>query len=154
MSRVIILATTTLVGWMLIMLSQGDASNPVSFSIYAMGSFLAFGAVGLFCLSARPLRSGRFGPETILFALLLVSNLLMLVTIRAGVVNVQVLDFLRFLPGFFYFSLLSLTAHTLSRLTPSGFAMLWKIGQLILFPFFAASLERDRIQVSAGRLGI
>ena len=154
MNRVTALAATSLAGFILMMLSQGDASGPVTFGMYGVGAFLSAGSVGLFCLATRPARSGRIAPEMALFALMMASILAMLMAVWTGLDEGRALEFLKFLPVFLYFSLLSLTASTLAGVKGSGVAPVWKVAQLMLFPFFAASLERDRIGVSAGRLAV
>lgn len=152
MNRVTALAATSLAGFILMMLSQGDASNPVTFGMYSAGALLSAGSVGLFCLETRPARSGKIDPEIVLFTLMMASILAMLTAVWTGLEEGQGLEFLKFLPAFLYLSLLSLTASTLAGVGGSRTALVWKVPQLMLFPFFAASLERDRIRVSAGRL--
>ncbi len=152
MTRVTALAATSLAGLILMMLSQGDASNAVTFGLYGVGALLFAGSVGLFCLAARPARSGKIDAETALFTLMMASLLAMLTAMWTGLQEGQALELLKFLPVFLYFCLLSLTASTLAGVRGSRAAVVWKVPQLMLFPFFAASLERDRIRVSAGRL--
>ncbi|MGE7197101.1 RHS repeat domain-containing protein [Brevundimonas naejangsanensis] len=151
MKRTGVLAFLALLGTLLVISSGGNRESWGSIALYSSGALLYSFSVGAFCISVSGWRkkSGALTVETYTVVVFIVSQLGAMLSVVRGVSDEHLSEFLKFVPWFCYFALVSLTAATLSGTSASRFRVAVIGLQLLFFPFFAFSLERERARRTA-----
>lgn len=146
-----VLAFFALLGTVLAIASGGNSDSYRSITLYGVGVLLYSFSVSVFCISVSGWRKKSGAPtvESCIFIVFIISQVVAVLSVASGALGEHLLEFVKFVPWFCYFALISLTAATLSGTTASRFQLAIKGLQLLFFPFFALSLERERIRRNA-----